>query len=137
MGILGANTAVVDGQRVLLPSMAAFAPANYGPQTTGVPVVSPTIPPVMGVGMVGGMANSSGGVGYQSVNGYGTADNNAAAAAAAGAQPFSLRASPVLWAVGLLVFGLVALQAINWHETVEASGGVGREKARAAESAGG
>jgi hypothetical protein len=131
------GTAVVDGQRVLLPPLAAFAPANYGPQTTGVPNVSPTIPPVMGVGMVGGMANSSGGVGYQSVNGYGTADNNAAAAAAAGDQPFSLKSSPVLWAVGLLVFGLVALQAINWHETVEASGKVGKEGARASESAGG
>lgn len=132
MGILGANTAVVDGQRTTLPPLVAFSPLSFGPQTTGVPVVSPSVPPIMGAGTYGGAANSSGGVGYNSVGGYGTADNNAAAAADAGAHPFSLKSSPVVWAVGALVLGLVLLQAINWHETVDAS--VGHTKA--SESAG-
>lgn len=136
MGILGSNTAVVDGQRVTLPPLAAYAPQSYGPQTTGVPVVSPTIPPYMGAGSFGGVGGSAGGVGYQSVNGYGTADNNSAMTADAAAHPFSPKSSPVVWAVGALVVGLLALQAINWHETVEAGGSLGGTKAKASESAG-
>jgi hypothetical protein len=132
MGILGANTAVVDGQRVTLPPLAAFQPQSFGLQTSGVPNVSPTVPPIMGTGLVGGSGGSAGGIGYNSVGGYGTADNNAAATAAAAANPFSLRSSPVLWAVAALLGGLLLLQAVNWHETIDAELG----HTKASESAG-
>lgn len=136
MGVLGNQTAVVDGQRVTLPPAAAYAPMNFGVQTSGVPVVSPTIPPIMGIGTIGGVASGSGGLGLQTVGEYGTADNNAAATAEAQAHPFSLTRSPVLWAIGLLLLGLVLLQVINWHETVDESASVGKSHERASESAG-
>lgn len=135
MGVLGANTAVVDGQRVTLPPPSAFHVQSFGLQTQGVPVVSPTVPPIIG-GTTAGVGSSSGGYGYNTVGDYGTADNNALAAQTAADHPFSLRHSPVLWAVGALVGGLAILQAVNWHETVEESGSVGKTHERASESAG-
>lgn len=131
----GQGTFLVDGQRTTLPPAAAYAPMNFGVQTSGVPTVSPTVPPVMGIGTVGGVQSGSG-MAYNSVGEYGTADNNSAATAEAAAHPFSLRSSPVLWAVGLLVTGLVLLQVINWHETIDESGSVGGAHERASESAG-
>lgn len=135
MGVLGANTAVVDGQRVTLPPPAAWAPVTFGVQTSGVPVVSPTVPPVIG-GTSAGVANSSGGHAYNSVGEYGTADNNAVQAQQAAAHPFSPRASAVPWALVFLVGGLALLQFVNWHETLDESGSVGKVHERASESAG-
>ena len=45
---LGSQTQVVDGQRNIFPTSAQFYPTQYGPQTTGVPQVSPTMPPYIG-----------------------------------------------------------------------------------------
>lgn len=124
MGVLGQGTVIVDGQRTTGPTSAAFVPPSYGIQTTGVPNVSPIIPPYAG-GTTGGAWGSAGGVGFNSVNGYGTADNNAAQAAAAADNPHSFRLSPVWWAVIALVGGVLCLQAVSWHETIEAHGSAG------------
>jgi hypothetical protein len=109
---LGSNTQVVDGQRNLFPTGYAYTPQGYGPQTTGVPNVSPTMPPY-----ISAPGTSSSSTGLEGVGGYGTAANNTLATAVASQNPFNLKVSPVLWAVGLLLIGLVLLKGIHWRET--------------------
>lgn len=113
---LGPNTAVVDGQRNLFPSISAYVPLVYGQQTTGVPQVSPTMPPFLGAGNGSG---SSLGV-NENVNGFGTSGNNALVAQIAGENPHSLKVSPVWWAIGALVVGLTLLRAVHWRKVVAA-----------------
>ena len=115
---LGADTGVVNGQRFTFPTTAAYSPMSYGPQTTGVPNVSPTLPP-----FIGGGAGPTSGLGFEGVGGYGTAGNNQVTTAIAGSKPFDMRLSPVLWAVILLLVGLFGLAAIHWRKTT--LGGVG------------
>jgi hypothetical protein len=110
---LGSQTQVVDGQRFTMPSVFQFAPNQYGPQTTGVPQVSPTMPPFIGAA---NGAGSSLGV-QEGVNGYGTAGNNAMMTAIAAENPHSLKVSPVWWAVAALVGGLLMLRATAWRKT--------------------
>lgn len=112
---LGANTAVVDGQRNLFPSLSAYVPLVYGQQTTGVPQVSPTMPPFLGAA---NGAGASMGV-NDNVGGYGTAGNNAMVTQIAAEHPHSLKVSPVWWAIGSLVVGLVLLRAVHWRKVVE------------------
>lgn len=110
---LGSNTSVVNGQRNIFPTDLQYWPTGYGPQTSGVPQVSPTMPPFLGAsgGGPGGMGGAEG------VGGYGTAANNTLTTAIAAANPHSLKVSPVWWAVILLVVGLLLLKAIHWRET--------------------
>lgn len=108
---LGADTAVVNGQRFATPSWAAYRPAGYGPQTTGVPQVSPSMPPFLG----GSPVNNSI---VEGVGGYGTAGNNSFAAQMAAANPFNPRVSPVLWAVGGLLVSLFLLRHVHWRDTI-------------------
>lgn len=127
---LGAGTAVINGQRFDLPQSSAWFPQGFGPQTTGVPQHSPTMPPFLGGAPGGGGASGA----WTSVNGYGTADNNSTVTAIAAAHPFSMKASPTLWAVFGLILALVLLQKIHWRKTIlsgEAQLGVGGERARA------
>lgn len=119
-GPLGQGTAVVDGQRVTLAPSAAFTPASYGPQTTGVPNVTPSIPPYLasnGVGAAGA------GAGHANVDGYGTAENNTMVTQIAGDHPFSLKVSPVVWALGALVGGVLLLHFVSFREAVDNKGG--------------
>lgn len=104
----GSNTFTVDGQRTTLPVSEAFAPTSYGPQTTAVPMTSPSMPPFIGAGP----ASSGAMIG---VGGYGTSDNNALVTATAAANPHNLRVSPVWWAVGLLIGGLLVLNGVHWR----------------------
>lgn len=133
---LGSNTQVIDGQRNTFPSSYAFQPTQYGPQTTGVPQVSPTMPPFLGAASGAG---SSTGAGMEGVAGYGTAGNNALVTQIANGHPFNLKVSPTLWAVLVLIVGLVALQAVHWRKTtlegVSESGHVGEAREAASESA--
>jgi hypothetical protein len=120
---LGSGTQVVDGQRNLFPPLAAFSPTQYGPQSTGVPQVSPTMPPFIGA------ANGSGsalGAGMEGVGGYGTAGNNALTTQIAAENPHNLKVSPTWWAVGALVVGLALLKGVHWRslEGVEERGHV-------------
>lgn len=130
---LGSDTGVVNGQRFTFPTLASYNPQSYGQQTTGVPQVSPTMPPYLGNGAPAGMGGAEG------VGGYGTAGNNAQVTAIAAANPYSLKVSPVWWAVGALVVGLTLLNAVHWRKTILESGDVraeaGPAQASASESA--
>lgn len=126
----GADSVVINGQRVTVPSKVAYFPTGYGPQTIGVPQVTPSYPPYLG-GTTGAAP------GNENVGGYGTAGNNAVATAIAGQNPYSFKVSPTWMAVGGLVLSLVLLKAIHWRETLiegEESGHVGplSERAEAA-----
>ena len=129
---LGSDTGVVNGQRFTFPTTASYAPISYGPTTSGVPNVSPTMPPFFG-----GAPTATSGLGLETVGGYGTAGNNSIAAQTARAKPFSIKTSPVLWAIGGLIGALVLLKAIHWRDTTlggfEEHGNVGsvRESAGA------
>lgn len=124
---LGPDTGVVNGQRNTFPTSDSFRPMSYGVQSSGVPIVSPSIPP-----FIGGSPASGGSVG---VGGYGTADNNAAVTQIAAQYPYNLKVSPVWWAVAALVGGLVLLKAIHWRETIAEEGRVGPLGEKASESA--
>lgn len=133
---LGYSTQVIDGQRNTFPTAFAYQPTQYGPQTTGVPQVSPTMPPFMSGGV--GMAGASLGAGMVGVGGYGTADNNAQVAAAANANPHNWKVSPVWWAVGFLLAGILMLNGTSFRKTVlqsaEEHAHVGSVKESASES---
>lgn len=132
---LGPTTQVVDGQRNTFPVGYQWYPTGYGPQTTGVPNVSPTMPPFIGA------SNTAGGVGaaagMEGVGGYGTAANNTTVAGIAGANAHHWAVSPVWWAIGALIAGLLLLKWINWRETtlegLEEHGHVGPLTERAEE----
>jgi hypothetical protein len=109
---LGSDTGVVNGQRFTFPTTASYLPMAYGPQTTGVPNVSPTMPP-----FIGGTGGATSGIGFEGVGGYGTAGNNQFTTGVAASHPFDMRLSPVLWAVLGLVLALVLLKGIHWRET--------------------
>lgn len=111
---VGPNTLVVDGQRFAVPTQNAYNPVGYGQLVNLTPISQLNQPPMVGVG--GG--NSGGGaLGADVVGGYGTAGNNALATIKANANPWSLRESPVIWAVLLLLIGLFGLTAIHWRKT--------------------
>jgi hypothetical protein len=112
---LGADTGVVNGQRFSFPTWDSYDPTGYGPQTTGVPQVSPTMPPFIGASNTGSGAGV--GAGMEGVGGYGTAANNTLVTAVAGSNPHNLKVSPVWWAVIALVVGLVLLKGVHWRET--------------------
>lgn len=132
---LGPQTSVVDGQRNIFPTSAQYAPTQYGPQTTGVPQVSPTMPPYIGANNTAGSSLG----GSIDVAGYGTADNNMMTTAIANAHPHNLKVSPVWWAVGALLGGLLLLNGVHWRKTtlegLEEHGHVGAVSEKASEEA--
>ena len=117
---VGPNTLVVDGQRFSVPTQNAYNPVGYGQLVNLTPISQLNQPPMVGVGS----GNSgAGAMGADVVGGYGTAGNNALAAIKAHGNPWSLRESPVIWAVFLLLLGIAGLTAIHWRKTTLA--GVG------------
>lgn len=129
---LGSQSDVVNGQRFTMPTAFQYAPNQYGPQTTGVPNVSPSMPPFIGAA---NGAGSSLGAGMEGVGGYGTAGNNALVTATAANNPHSLVVSPVWWAVGALLLGLVLLKGVHWRKTTLAGFEERGEAGPASESA--
>lgn len=117
MSGLGADSAVVNGQLVALPQSYQYNPQSYGPQTIGVPNISPAYPPFAGQSA---MTNVPG---TEAVGGYGTAGNNGSMTAAANQNPWSPRVSPLPWAIGALVIGLAGLHFFHWREVVDAGAG--------------
>ena len=86
---------VVNGQIVPVPMMGAFYPGIASvPFMRGSGQPPPTIP-----------------LNYMSA-GYTMSDANAAAAAS---NPWSPSQSPLLWAIGALVVGLLGLRYIHWR----------------------
>lgn len=117
---LTTGTAVVNGQRVTVPTADAYNPVGFGQIVQMQPIQNINVPPMVG----GGTGGTGGAVsGQDVVGGYGTANLNSAATLAANANPFSLRASPVLWAVGGLVVSLVLLRVISWRKVTLAGAG--------------
>jgi hypothetical protein len=112
---LGSDSQLVNGQLLSFPTWAAYNPTAYGPQTTGVPQVSPTMPPFIGAANTGAGAGMA--AGMEGVGGYGTATNNTLATSVANANPHNLKVSPVWWAVIALVVGLVLLKGVHWRST--------------------
>jgi hypothetical protein len=110
----GADTAVVNGQRYTMPSWAMYAPTGYGPQTTGVPQISPSIPPFLGGAPVAATGGSIG----EGVGGYGTAGQNQIVAQIANQNPWNPKASPVPWAIAMLVVALLLLKHVHWRDTI-------------------
>lgn len=108
---LGADTVVVNGQRFATPTWDSYAPVGYGPSTTGVPQVSPSMPPYLG----GSPTNNSM---LEQVGGYGTAGNNALTATIANQNPWSFRHSPVLFALIGLFLALFLLRHVHWRDTI-------------------
>lgn len=116
----GAESLVVNGQLIPQPQLYQFQPQGFGPQTVGVPNISPSYPPFLGMGGNQAMLNS----GAQSnVGGYGTADNNGMMTANAAGSPFNLRVSPLPWAIAALLIGLAGLHFFHWREVVDAQAG--------------
>lgn len=111
----GPDSALVNGQLLSFPTYASYSPVGYGPQTTGVPNVSPTMPPFIGAANSG--TGQGAAAGLEGVGGYGTAANNTLTTSIAGANPHNPKVSPVWWAVIALVVGLVLLKGIHWRET--------------------
>lgn len=132
---LGSETFVINGQRFNQPTSSQFSPSQYGPQTTGIPQVSPTQPPF--IGQANGGASSLGGM--EGVGGYGTSGNNALVTATAANNPHSLKVSPVWPAMICLVVGLLLLRAVHWRKTtlegIREDGHVGPASESASESA--
>lgn len=110
----GPGTGVVDGQRTNFPTSYAYTPTQYGPQTTGVPQVSPQQPPLIGAANGGGTGVPGA---MEGVGGYGTSGNNALATTVAARNPHNLKVSPVWWAVGFMAVGLLALNGVHWRKT--------------------
>lgn len=108
---LGADTTVVNGQRFIAPTRDQWFPMGYGPQTTGVPQVSPSMPPFLG----GSPTNNSM---IEGVGGYGTAGNNAVSTQIANAHPWNLKASPVIWAIVGLLLSIFLLRHVHWRDTM-------------------
>ena len=111
---LDATTTVVNGNRFAVPDHNQWFPVGYGPSTTGVPQVSPTMPPFLG----GSPTNNSM---IEQVGGYGTAGNNAMATSVANSNPWNPKLSPVLPAIVGLLVALVLLRHIHWRETMSES----------------
>jgi hypothetical protein len=110
---LGADTAVINGQRFTFPTAASYNPPNWGPTTSGVPIVTPSMPP-----FAGGGAGSVAGAGAEGVGGYGTAANNTAVTSVANQNPHNYKVSPVWWAIGALLIGLFLLRHVHWRESI-------------------
>lgn len=113
---LGADSVVVNGQLLTQPQGYMYSPPNFGPQTLGVPNISPAYPPFQGQAMT----NTPG---SESVGGYGTAGNNSVMTATAGANPWSPKVSPLPWAIAALVIGLAGLHFFHWREVIDAKAG--------------
>jgi hypothetical protein len=96
---------VINGQLLPVNPATAIYPAAFGPN----PVMydfygtQPSTPP---------FAGGAGGSAFAAPGGVDTANNTAAQVAAA--NPFHPRYSPLPWAIGLLLFGLIGLRLIHW-----------------------
>jgi hypothetical protein len=122
--MFGADTYAANGVRFTGPTSDMFHPQSFGQQTTGVPQVSPTMPPYLGAGYGGavnaqGAAPTGGGGGSvtdgENVDGYGTAGNNATVTQVAADNPLHLKVSPLWWTIGALIVGLILLRLVHWR----------------------
>lgn len=93
-GTLGPDTDIIGGQQVPTRSRDVYVPASYIGLQQRVPNISPTVPPMMG--QAGGVSMT---------------DSETVSLS----NPWSLMHSPLPWAIGMLVVGLVGLRLIHWR----------------------
>lgn len=113
---LGAQTAVIDGQRFSVPTTSAFNPYGFAQLTQPQPMANVNFPPVLPNGV------PAGGTGFSSVGGYGTAEQNALATSNANAKPWDIKAAPTWWAIIFLVLAIFLLSTVHWRKTTLAGG---------------
>lgn len=112
--MLGYETEVVNGQMVNVAPAAAYDPIIFGAMYTG-PGMWPrqgvyNVPPVLpSPEMQAGMAPASYGGGGSPISG-----SSVPTATSATGNPYHLTKSPVLWAIGLLVFTLLMLNYVHF-----------------------
>lgn len=133
---IGSDTIALNGIRTTTPTYASYNPLSFGPQTSGVPNVSPQLPPFLGGSAAGAPGTGTGG---ENVNGYGTAGGNYLATSIAGSNPHHFAVAPTWWVVIFLLVGLLLLKGVHWRDTTlegfEAGGRVGPARAEASEEA--
>jgi hypothetical protein len=96
IGSLGPDSDVINGQLLPIQSREVRFPIGYIAVAQRVPNITPTVPPQMGSGSVGGATSID-------------------SAAVAAANPWSLMHSPLPWAIIFLVVGLLGLRFIHWR----------------------
>jgi hypothetical protein len=111
--MLGPDTFVAGGQRYAVPQSYMYSPMGYGPQTQGVPMAAPTIPPV--VGSTGNAAAAA----------YGLPGTTGANAQAIRSNPFSPKSSPLVYAVAGLLFAWLMLAKVHYRSVVNETAHVG------------
>lgn len=110
---LGPQTAVIDGNRVSVPTYNAFNPVGYSQSVQIQPVHALGTPPMAGA------AGGTGVTGYpEGVGGYGTSGNNLLNAQVAGNNPWNLRVSPTPWAIIGLILAVFLMASVHWRKTV-------------------
>jgi hypothetical protein len=107
-GAIGYGSVAVNSQLVPIPVKAAYNPIAFGGAYTG-----PSwprngiwnVPPIMPMGASGG---SGTGLAPSTPGGRGPT------ATSATGNPYSLKSSPVLWALAFLILALVLLHKVHW-----------------------
>ena len=91
------GSAVVNGQLIGFPTRAGYYPTNYGGGISAVPSASPvTMAPSIGYGL-------------------GTVPTSKTASTGSSSNS-TLASSTAIWAIGLMVFGLLWLRFIHWRK---------------------
>jgi hypothetical protein len=106
--MLGYESATVNGQLVNVAPSAAFDPIAFGPVYTGGAWNRQgvyTVPPV---------TPSTATMSYNSESGMPGSANVYPTATSENGNPFSLKKSPVIWALAFLVFSLLMLHFIHY-----------------------
>jgi hypothetical protein len=91
--VLGPDTDVINGQLLPIQNREARFPFGYVGIAQRVPNITPTIPPM--IGQTGGTTMT---------------DTEAAGLV----NPWSLFHSPLPWAIGMLIVGLLILRFVHW-----------------------
>lgn len=106
--MLGYESEVVNGQLINVAPLQAFNPLTFGQAYTG-PGMWPrqgvyNVPPVLpSAALQGSMAPSSYGASYPMPT-----------SASESGNPFSVKKSPLWWALGFLIVGVLMLQHIHY-----------------------
>jgi hypothetical protein len=111
---VGVDSVALPGQLIATPPTVTVSPYSFQQTGQGVQFPPPSTPPTMGsISATGGPSP------VMSVGGYSTAASRGAAAAIAGAKPFSVKHSAVVPALGMLIVGLVLMWWIFWKKDPE------------------
>ena len=105
--VQGPSSNVINGQLIPLARGSQYAPQGFGPQTTTVPQMPPTVPPPISGGSTGTMASAAG-------NGSQTGLH----AMLIGNNPWNPKVSPLPWALAGLVIALLMLHFVHYRSSI-------------------